>query len=199
MPDQDWWEALWPDPSGTVRLIGVKPGLIVIDLCCGDGLFTLPMAKIAGRVTGIDIDPQMLERARVRLQVAGIDNCRLVAGDAYDVADLAVDEADVIVMANTFHGVPDKDRLCRAAVAALKPCGRFVIVNWHRRPREETTMLGQPRGPKTELRMEPGDVVAIAAPAGLALEQTIELPPYHYAVVLKSTGTEPTISGGPHA
>jgi len=64
------------------------------------------------------------------------------------------------------------------------PGGRFVVVNWHRRPREETTVLGQPRGPKTEMRMEPEDVVAVAGSAGLRLERTVDLPPYHYAVVL---------------
>jgi hypothetical protein len=34
------------------------------------------------------------------------------------------------------------------------------------------------------MRMEPEDVVAAADPAGLSLERTIELPPYHYAVIL---------------
>ena len=32
----------------------------------------------------------------------------------------------------------------------------FAIVNWHKRPREETPILGEPRGPKTELRMSAG-------------------------------------------
>jgi hypothetical protein len=51
-----------------------------------------------------------------------------------------------IIMANTFHGVPDKTGLCRAVAAALKSGGRFVVVNWHRLPREETVVLGQSRG-----------------------------------------------------
>ncbi|HHB12481.1 MAG TPA: hypothetical protein ENK62_04715 [Chromatiales bacterium] len=42
-------------------------------------------------------------------------------------------------MANTFHGVPDKTGLARAVHTALKPLGRFAIVNWYRRPRENTT------------------------------------------------------------
>jgi len=198
MPDPDWWEALWADPAGTVSALGVVPGMRVIDLCSGDGLFTVPMAQVAKEVVAIDLDREMLERTRARLDAVGVTNCRLVEGDAYEVVKLAGEKADIVVMANTFHGVPDKARLCRAVAVALSPGGRFVIVNWHRRPREETTVLGQPRGPKTEMRMEPRDVAAVAKPAGLIFERTIELPPYHYAVVLKSAGVEPAANGGSH-
>jgi SAM-dependent methyltransferase len=155
----------------------------VIDLCCGDGLFTLPMARLAAEVVAIDLDREMLDRTSARLDAAGVSNCRVVEGDAYEVAELARETADMVVIANTFHGVPDKARLCQAVSLALKPGGGFVVVNWHRRPREETTVLGQPRGPRTEMRMEPEDVAAVAGPAGLSFERTIELPPYHYAAV----------------
>ena len=188
MPDPDWWEALWPEPERTVAELGVAPGMRIIDLCCGDGLFTLPMARLAAEVVAIDLDREMLRRTRTRLDAAGVRNCRVVEGDAYDIAELVGEMADMVVMANTFHGVPDKTRLCEAVASALKPDGRFVVVNWHRRPREETTVLGEPRGPKTEMRMDPKDVAAIARPAGLSLERTIELPPYHYAAVLRSAG-----------
>jgi SAM-dependent methyltransferase len=160
----------------------------VIDLCCGDGLFTLAMARIASDVVAIDLDHEMIERTRAKIEGAGLSNCRLIEGDAYDVAELAGEKADAVVMANTFHGVPDKVGLCRAVVLALKHGALFIVVNWHRRPRETTTVFGQPRGPTTEMRMEPADVAAFAMPAGFKLERTIELPPYHYAVVLRTAG-----------
>lgn len=141
MPDPDWWQALWPEPERTVASLGVASGMRVIDLCCGDGLFTLPIAQLAAEVVAIDLDGTMLERTRARLDAAGLSNWRLVEGDAYDIADLAGDAADMVILANTLHGVPDKTRLCQAVASALKPSGRFVVVNWHRRPREETTVL----------------------------------------------------------
>lgn len=184
MPDNDWWNALWPTPSHVVAQLGIKPGSDIVDLCCGDGLFTVPLAHAARRVVAIDIDPRILDFARANMAAASLTNCAFVEGDAYAIATLVPWPADLVFIANTFHGVPDKERLGREVAATLKSSGRFIVVNWHRRPREETPVLGQPRGPKTEMRMEPEDVAAAIAQSGLRLERVVELPPYHYGAIL---------------
>jgi len=163
--------------------VGVEPGMEVVDLCSGDGWFTLQIAKIARHVIAVDIDASMLEVARHRLTESGVKNCNFVAGDAYELAKLAPAPADFVFMANAFHGVPDRPRLARAERATLKTSGRFAIVNWHRRPREETMVLGEPRGPKTESRLSPQQTIEDVEPSGLKLAQLVELPPYHYGVV----------------
>jgi ubiquinone/menaquinone biosynthesis C-methylase UbiE len=187
MPTAGWWEALWPEPVAVLTAVGVGPGLDVIDLCSGDGWFTRQIARIAQRVVAIDIDPALIEVARRRLVEGGVTNCEFVTGDAYDIASLAPRPADVVFMANAFHGVPDPLRLARAVRDALKPAGRFAVVNWHRRPREDTKVLGEPRGPKTELRLTPEQTIAAIEPGGLKLARLIEVPPYHYAAVFERT------------
>ena len=185
MPTAGWWEALWPDPAGVLRHIGVKPGMRVIDLCSGDGWFTLQIAKIAAQVVAIDIDPALLEVARRRLREAGISNCTFLAGDAYDLHALWPEPVNFVFMANAFHGVPDQPRLARAVRDALKPAGEFAIVNWHERPREETVVLGEPRGPRTELRLSPHRTIELAEVEGLKFARLVDVPPYHYAIVLE--------------
>jgi predicted methyltransferase len=55
MPDRDWWAALWPDPKDIVRLLGVERSMQVVDLCCGDGYFTAPLARIVeGKLYGVE-------------------------------------------------------------------------------------------------------------------------------------------------
>jgi len=188
MPDADWWQALWPDPPKMLVEMGVEPGVVAIDLCCGEGLFTVPLAHIAKRVYAIDIDPVMLDRARTRVAEARANNCEFVVADAMAVDAVVPEPVDYVFLANTFHGVPDQLGLVRGVAATLKPTGLFGIINWHRRPREETVVLGQARGPKTEMRIEPNDVAAIVKRAGLSLNRTIELPPYHYGIVLSKEG-----------
>ena len=184
MPTAGWWGALWLDPADVLSKVGLKFGMDVIDLCSGDGWFTLQIAKVARRVTAIDIDRRFLDVARLHLSKGGVTNCDFVEGDAYDIATLAP-LADFVFLANAFHGVPDKLRLAKAVRDALKPGGQFAIVNWHQRPREETPIMGEPRGPKTELRMSPDQTVKSIEPGGLKFTRLVEIPPYHYGVVFE--------------
>ncbi len=185
MPDPEWWEALWPQPKQVLIALGIRSDMEVVDLCCGDGLFTAPLALMSQRVIGIDIDRGMLAVTQDRLKAIGATNCELIEGDAYAIAELVSHPIDYVLIANTFHGVPDKLRLARGVAAILKPDGYFAVVNWHRRPREQTIVLGQPRGPKTDMRLEPSDVAETVEPAGFALTDVIELPPYHYGAIFR--------------
>jgi SAM-dependent methyltransferase len=185
MPTAGWWEALWPDPVGVLAAVGLRSGMDVIDLCSGDGWFTLQIAKIAHHVVAIDIDRNLLEVARHRLNESGVTNCDFVAGDAYDLAKLVARPVDFVFMANAFHGVPDRPRLAHAVGEALKPAGHFAIVNWHQRPREETPILGEPRGPRTELRMSPQQTIEAVEAGGLKFAQLVDVPPFHYGAVFE--------------
>src|SRR5882757_3521042 len=106
MPTAGWWEALWPDPAGVLAAVGVTPDMEVIDLCSGDGWFTLQLAKVARHVIAIDIDPNLLEVARHRLSESGVTNCDFAAGDAYELSRLVPGPVDFVYLANAFHGVP---------------------------------------------------------------------------------------------
>jgi ubiquinone/menaquinone biosynthesis C-methylase UbiE len=148
----------------------------------------------ARHVSAIDIDPNLLEVARHRLTESGVTNCEFIAGDAYDVGTLTR-SADFVFMANAFHGVPDRSRLAKAVGAALKANGQFAIVNWHKRPREATPILGEPRGPRTELRMSSEETIKAVEAGGLKFMKTIEIPPYHYGVVFKRAGVTAAVRG----
>src|SRR6516165_3988028 len=188
MPSAGWWEALWPDPAGVLASIGLKPGMGVIDLCSGDGWFTLQIAKVARHVAAIDIDPTLLEVARVRLIEAGVTNCSFIAGDAYDITHLWPEPVDLVFMANAFHGVPDPARLAMA-----KPCSSRADVlrssiGTLARARGRRSW-GEQRGPKTELRLTPEKTIEAVKIDGLKFAMLIEIPPYHYGAIFKRSPT----------
>jgi len=186
MPDPGWWEALWPDPAKVLREVGVTPGMNVVDLCCGDGWFTFPLAEIARSVIAIDIDRAMLEAAKVRIaERGGAPNCTFVEADAYDIAKVVRQAVDHVFLANAFHGVPDQPRLAQAVHDILKPGGLFAIVSWYARRREQTPVLGEPRGPDTELRMTLEQTVAAVEPGGVKFRNRVEVSPYHYGAVFE--------------
>ena len=60
--------------------------MAVVDLCSGDGWFTLQIAKVAQSVIAIDIDGTLLEAAKVRFaDRGGVPNVSLIEAEAYDV------------------------------------------------------------------------------------------------------------------
>jgi len=199
MPDDAWWSVLWPHPERIVRTLGIEAGMTVVDLCCGNGYFTAPLAKLVnGKVYALDIDPEMLDRARRAVARRRVAVAGWLCADVRELAALVPHEIDFVLIANTFHGVPDKTALARAVARVLKPGGRLAIVNWHRIARAQTTVLDEPRGPETALRMSPEDVRKVVEPAGFRPVDVIELPPYHYgAVFRKSTDGAPNSTAKP--
>jgi ubiquinone/menaquinone biosynthesis C-methylase UbiE len=186
MPDPGWGEALWPDPAKVLSDVGIRPGMNVVDLCCGDGWFTFPLAKLVRGVVAIDIDGALLEAAKVRIaERGGASNCKFVEANAYDIRSAVHGPVDHVFLANAFHGVPDRPRLAGAVRDVLKTSGAFSIVSWYAKPREETPVLGQPRGPATELRMTPEQTIAGVEPSGLRHVRTVDISPYHYGAVFE--------------
>src|SRR3546814_1821259 len=96
----------------------------------------------------------MIRRAAAEAARQDATVSRWICADARAVAEHLADPLDYVLLANTFHGVPDQPALVRAVRRVLRPGGRFGIVNWRPLPRERTTVLGRPRGPGTELRID---------------------------------------------
>lgn len=183
MPDAGWREALWPEPAQVLARVGMTPSMSVVDLCAGDGWFTRQIAKSAKHVTAIDFDDALLVASRERLAESGIANVTFIVSDAYEIGSAVREPVDFVFLANTFHGVPDRPKLARCIRGVLKPNGLFVVVNWHARSRDETKVLGKPRGPETKLRLSPETTIAEVNVAGLSHMRTVEVSPHHYGVV----------------
>lgn len=186
MPDHEWWAAIFRDPVAMVRALGVERGMTALDLCCGDGHFTAALAETTGgRVYALDLDAALIEQAKARLARKGQSALGWLRGDAREAASLASEPVDFVLLANTFHGIPDKAGFLRCLRPVLNPGGAIGLLNWHDRPRDETTVLGEPRGPATELRIGPAETTSIMKDAGMEVVQVVEMPPYHYGLVAR--------------
>lgn len=184
-PDRDWWEALWPEPERVVDRLGVEAGDRAVDLCAGDGLFTLALAeRTERRVYAVDIDADLLDALAARAEGAGLP-VETIRADVRDIDDVLPEPVEFALLANTFHGVDEQAALAGTVREALTDDGLFAVVNWRPTPREETTVLGEARGPPTALRMAPAETIERCRAAGFDLDALIDLPPYHYAAVFR--------------
>lgn len=188
MPDRDWWKALWPNPKEIVLKLNFVPGMSVLDLCCGYGYFTIPLSEVSSNIYGLELDASLIDEAITEAKESGIKNIHWIVGDATHLKDLMPEPVDYVLLANTLHGIPNKAEFIQNIRSILKQDGRFSIVNWHQKTREDTTVLNKPRGPQTNMRMSPDQVLQIVTPLGFELESCLEIQPYHYGLVFKKAG-----------
>lgn len=187
-PDWDWWGRLWPAPGETLRKAGIKSGDTVAEIGSGNGYFALPAAQIVAPeiVYAVDIDTSLLEELSHLADQQATENIRTIRGDARTLSEQLPESVDVVLVANTFHGIDATTSFVQQVVASLRPNGRFIVINWKDVPKETTRIGGEPRGPPTELRLSPeGTEQSVVDETAVTLEQTIELPPYHYALVFE--------------
>ncbi|WP_175410918.1 class I SAM-dependent methyltransferase [Streptomyces sp. TRM64462] len=98
----------------------------VLDLGCGTGSLGLLLAADGHRVTGVDLAPRMVARAREKFAAAGLGG-RFVIGDA--AAPPTGDERfDVVLVRHMVWTLPEPEQAIRAWVARLRPGGRLVLV-----------------------------------------------------------------------
>jgi ubiquinone/menaquinone biosynthesis C-methylase UbiE len=99
----------------------------VLDMGCGTGRFTVPLARRAKTVSGLDMSPAMLATARKKLADQGLQ-ADLREGD---MADLPFDDAsfDVVVSMLALMHVPrlDRQRVFFEVARVLRPGGRLLI------------------------------------------------------------------------
>jgi SAM-dependent methyltransferase len=94
-----------PSPTALRALEALPEGGTVLDVGCGAGATSLPLARRAGRIVGVDVSPEMLERFREQAAEAGA-RAETVQGTWPDVAP-RVEAADVVVCGHVLYNVQD--------------------------------------------------------------------------------------------
>ena len=112
-----------------LALASVREGEVVVDLGCGGGMDVFLAARkvgTSGRVIGIDMTAEMLERARAGQQKLGLTNVEFHQS-TIDQLPLSDNSVDCVISNCVINLVPDKLSVFHEIMRVLKPGGRVAL------------------------------------------------------------------------
>jgi len=162
-PERDAWQR----PHEVITALALKPCETVADIGAGTGYFARRLARHAGKVYAVDIDPKLLEMARKNAPA----NLETVLAEADD-PKLPAGAIDTIFICNVLHHITGRDAYYAKLARALKPGGRIVNIDFHKKP--------LPVGPPESMKLSEDEVVREFEAAGFKLAREHGFLPYQY-------------------
>ncbi|NND97332.1 MAG: class I SAM-dependent methyltransferase [Pirellulaceae bacterium] len=118
--------------SESFKQLKLTEGMTVCDLGCGNGYWTLPMARdvgATGRVLAVDIQREMLKKLVIRGAKAKLENIVPVLGDVDD-PNLPAGEVDLLLMVDVYHEFSHPQSMLWAIRNSLKPEGVIALLEY---------------------------------------------------------------------
>jgi ubiquinone/menaquinone biosynthesis C-methylase UbiE len=160
--------------AALLKALNIKPGQTVCDMGCGNGFYTLKLAKLVGekgRLLAVDIQPEMLSLLDKQIKRRHLDNIEPILSTPIDPS-LPEGKVDLILIVDVYHEFSYPEHMLRAMRKSLKPTGRIALAEFR---------LEDPTVPiKLLHKMSKEQILAEYKPNGFKLvEQFDELPWQH--------------------
>lgn len=171
---------IWQKPGMVIAMLGDLKGKTVADIGAGTGYFTFRMVPQAERVIGVDIDPRFIafmDSIKVRLPAQYRDRfeSRLAKPDN---PMLAPEEADAVVIVNTYGYIENRVQYLQTLAKGVKPGGNLLIIDFKKN--------NLPIGPPDEYKVALSQVERELNAGGFEVEKVdMESLDYQYIVLAK--------------
>mgnify|MGYP001339546413 CR=1 FL=1 len=152
---------------------------VVADIGCGPGFFTIPLAKNlrSGKLYALDLDDQMLDACRDRVDEVRMGNVEVLKCGEYEFP-IEPGSLNGVFLGFVIQASADKPKFLNAVRELLKPRGWCTVLEWYRKETEG--------GPSLERRLDPEELRAMAQEAGLEYRSRRELNNDQYMMTLRN-------------
>lgn len=133
--ENGWQDQLWPAQESFLAKIDPQPGENILDISCGTGLVTFPLAELVtamGQVVGVDISDGMIEKAWQEKKRRLIDNITFQRADAEDL-QFEDNTFDAAICSLGLMYFPYPQRALEEMYRVVKPDGRVAALVWGER------------------------------------------------------------------
>lgn len=168
------------DPRKLLPRLGIQKGWIVIDVGCGPGFFSFPLAGMVGphgRVYGIDMEPLMIQTLEKRISERRVKNVvPILSNESFIPLPNAI--ADFALMATVLHELEGAGTL-RESARILKRTGTLGVIDWKK--------IEESIGPPLEHRLSEGEAAIMLKAAGFDPGKAMNLGPSHYGFIARKS------------
>lgn len=169
--------------SQAIENMKIQPDEHIADIGAGSGYYTFKMAQKVpeGRVYAVDLQPEMLAIMEEKIEREGVDNVALVLGSETN-SQLAKNSVDLAIMVDVYHELSHPREVMEGIVNALKPEGRFVLLEY--RMEDPTVPI------KLLHKMSENQAVREMKAVGLRLRENVENLPWQHCMIFEKTGRQ---------
>jgi ubiquinone/menaquinone biosynthesis C-methylase UbiE len=111
-------------PEKLLSRIKTNPTYSVLDIGCGEGVITVPIAKKVSKVTCIDLSSEMLELLKERAVKEGLSNLNFIKGNLMDISEDSIGKMDVIIASRCLNGIMDIENVLKK----INKIGKYVYI-----------------------------------------------------------------------
>ena len=125
-------------PDKLHKALKLEAGMVVVDMGAGSGYHTFRMAPLVGekgKVLAVDIQKEMLDLIKKRMDKEGVKNIETVLGEVAD-PKLKDNSVDLILLVDVYHEFAQPYEMTEKMVKSLKPGGRLVFVEFRLEDKE---------------------------------------------------------------
>jgi len=166
------------NPENNLDEIELNREMVLADLGCGTGYFSIPASFRVKKVFALDIQQEMLEILRDKIKKDKISNVEPVLSHESSIP-LPDNSIDVLFMANVFHEIEDRDSILKEGKRILKSHGKLIIIDWKK---EEMDF-----GPPIEERLNEREVILICKSNDFELYKQSYPGLYNYLLIFQKT------------
>ncbi|MCK9344925.1 MAG: class I SAM-dependent methyltransferase [Candidatus Pacebacteria bacterium] len=168
------------DPVQVIGALGVYEGMIVADLGCGVGAYTLPIAEKvgeSGRVYAVEVQKDFLINIKTEAAARGLKNIELLWGNIENLGGTKIkdDGVDAVIISNVLFLAEDKKGLLREARRILKTGGKLLLIDWS----DSFNNLG----PSPEMVVTKDEARALCEAEGFVLKDEVPAGEHHYGFI----------------